>query len=229
MASTKSGEVQTSGTCQTCPNGSQADGCAIGAPGPPPGWNNCVIGCNPANPGDPINVGPPCKPVSSCISYEGAASAGKECTSALDSQPSATIGQVLDGAKDTPGTNGNEVNQVYYLTVNVGSSSAGAFSTGPGYIATTFNGERWYELPVSVPYFTGEINVSLGNGPQYPGAVSTGGLANSLNTWANSPSNKASVDEKDAAKGAASALGAISATARATACFNPAWDGKATS
>ena len=60
-------DCQTSGTCQTCPNGSQGDACGVGAPGPPPGWNNCVIGCNPGNPGDPINVGPPCQPISSCI------------------------------------------------------------------------------------------------------------------------------------------------------------------
>ncbi len=73
----KSTNISTDGTypgsCMgPCPPSAPTGTCGLtppsaGPPSQPPGWNNCVIGCNPGNPGDPINVGPPCKPISSCI------------------------------------------------------------------------------------------------------------------------------------------------------------------
>ncbi len=49
--------------------------------GAPPGWNNCVIGCNSTNPGSPIGIpgGPPCRPISSCVAtnFEHAPQGGR--------------------------------------------------------------------------------------------------------------------------------------------------------
>jgi len=139
-------DCQTSGTCQTCPNGSQADGCAIGAPGPPPGWNNCVIGCNPANPGDPINVGPPCKPVSSCIAFDATCpgALAENTTTDGTNQHDSQISNVLSFWFDQPSGNyelayeyqtygGQEYIQFNYtISVAIGPISVGA-SMGPLY------------------------------------------------------------------------------------------------
>ena len=67
------GTCAASNSCQNkdCPAGGSGghDACNPPGMGAPPGWNNCVIGCNPTNPGSPIGIpgGPPCRPISSCI------------------------------------------------------------------------------------------------------------------------------------------------------------------
>ncbi len=188
--------------------------CGTGGPCDP-------FGNEPTSGGNPL----PCQPISSCVAYQGNAAAGKPCDH-LNSQSSSPIGDVLDGKPDTPGPSGNEVNQVYYLGLNAGGSSTGAVSSGLGYIATTFNGERWVQIPVSIPIFSGVQAVSMGNGSVYQGALSTGAVVSAINTWISKPKNGANVAVQAVVKQYSASL---PTSVRVTACFTPpGWDGKST-
>ena len=129
------------GSCMgPCPPGAPSGTCGLtppsgGPPSPPPGWNNCVIGCNPGNPGDPINVGPPCTPISSCIVWPGkTAKFGDQCTAGTLS-----IGQEVPGYGDT--------SHLASGTWSVDASSGSALDV-IGYIYPTLGGTAYF-VPLS--------------------------------------------------------------------------------
>ena len=158
-------DCQSSGTCQTCPNGSQGDGCAVGAPGPPPGWNNCVIGCNPGNPGDPINVGPPCQPISSCIAYTGKPKQGIHCDGA----------QFAVGDPVSPG-NENANNTAFFVNTEAGLWQNGqvvgylyqgtysADGTGQSFFGIQITNNASWNFGATIGINFGPIDVGVGGG-----------------------------------------------------------------
>ena len=153
---------------------------------------------------------------------------GASCTAGQSSPP---VGTVIDGHGDTPGPNGNEVNNVYYITYATGSN-AGSSAGYLGDFITTFNEEYWYEPPVTIPGTTSPIFVNMGNISIYPNASMTS------STWVNlinqalggqqngglSPAARTAV--QNYVNNAKSAIG-NSGTATIVDCFDAPWDGKA--
>lgn len=156
---------QASGTCQTCPNGAQGDVCENPpAPGPPPGWNNCVIGCNPGNPGDPINGGPPCQPISSCIVWPGRrAQFGDQCTAGTLS-----IGQEVPGYGDT--------SHLASGTWSVDVTSGSALDV-IGYIYPTLGGTAYF-VPLSSSVGVAVFGISFNSSVPVGSNTSISNVAN---------------------------------------------------
>lgn len=141
---------------------------------------------------------------------------------------SAPIGAVIDGLPDTPGTSGNEVNNAYYIPWASGTSpgsTAGYF----GFMLTTFNGETWYQLPISSPT-GGPLYINMGNISIAPNAPMTPTTWGNLITQAlGGPQNaKLSPAAKNAASNflnnSKNQMGS-SGSAAIDPCFNGPWNG----
>jgi len=77
------------------------------------------------------------------------------------------IGKAM-GGPDVPGTSGNEIAQVYDLELVVGSGG-GAGMIDLGFLDVTFNNQVWWEIPVTVPGYSGAVAVNMGNISISPG------------------------------------------------------------
>ena len=145
--------------------GTQGDTCESPPPGPPPGWNNCVIGCNPGNPGDPINVGPPCQPISSCIAYSGKPKQGTHCDGA----------QFAVGDPVAPG-NENANNTAFFVNTEaglwqngqvVGDLYQGTYSangTGQSFFGIQITNNASWNFGTTIGINFGPVDVGVGGG-----------------------------------------------------------------
>ena len=145
--------------------GCGTSGTGGGGVGPPPGWNNCVIGCNPGNPGDPINGGPPCQPISSCIAYTGKPKQGIHCDGA----------QFAVGDPVSPG-NDNANNTAFYVNTEAGLWQNGqvvgylyqgtysANGTGQSFFGIQITNNASWNFGATIGTNFGPIDVGVGGG-----------------------------------------------------------------
>lgn len=164
------GGASTMASCMgQCPPGMAPVGTGCGTSGgglgPPPGWNNCVIGCNPGNPGDPINVGPPCQPISSCIAYSGKPKQGIHCDGA----------QFAVGDPVSPG-NDNANNTAFFVNTEAGLWQNGqvvgylyqgtysANGTGQSFFGIQITNNASWNFGATIGINFGPIDVGVGGG-----------------------------------------------------------------
>ena len=154
------GTCAASNSCQNkdCPAGGSGghDACNPPGMGAPPGWNNCVIGCNPTNPGSPIGIpgGPPCRPISSCIAML-APSSGEHCHDSISA-----LGENVPVSTSDAAHTVVDMFTVAATTTPIGGSA----ESGPmGYIYVDENGQ-WY-LGESPSYTGNAFEVLAGSIP----------------------------------------------------------------
>jgi hypothetical protein len=162
------------------------------------------------------------------VANQGAAVPGKPCQGG-GGAVSGAIGTPISGPDTGSGPSGNEVNQVYLIDISDGSGP-GALAGNGGFFLTTFNGQTWYQVPVTVPLYNGPVYVNMGNiTVANNGPLSTSSLTNAA---ANALSSQSNSGMSGAVKNAVSqylkGMSAQGTGASTPACFNPPWDGKAT-
>lgn len=114
------------------------------------------------------------------VATQGAALPGKPCV-LPGGATSAAIGTALDGAVDSPGPSGNEVNNVFIINYATTDDQPGSFSQSLGLLETTFNGENWLQLPINIPGTTIPITVNVGNISISQGPMTTKTWVNIIN------------------------------------------------
>jgi hypothetical protein len=115
------------------------------------------------------------------VAYQGKAVPGKPCNGG-GGAVSGPIGLPMGPTDTGTGPKGDEVNNVFIINVSSGNGKGAGLANG-GFLLTTFAGETWYELPISLPVYNGPVYIDLGNNISIVdgGGWSTGTLFNDIN------------------------------------------------
>jgi hypothetical protein len=110
-------------------------------------------------------------------------------------------------------------------------AGAGGISGYAGFLVTTFNGQTYFEAPVSVPVYSGPIfvnmgNLSISNGGTIGTATFVADVLAALNASVNS--NLPPIVKSAISAALNAAIGNFSTGASVDACFSPAWNGTST-
>jgi hypothetical protein len=159
------------------------------------------------------------------VASQGNAKAGKPCVFGGLGSNSAAIGLPLDGLPDTPGLNGNEVNEIFFVTETPGSGGTG---THLGFLATTFNHENFYQFPVWIPGTRAPVVLNLGMPAINPNTEMRAAAWLDIVDRALAQSGPLSGDMKGAHDAAERFQAGVSrsGTVTITSCFEGPWDGK---
>lgn len=160
------------------------------------------------------------------LASQGNAKAGKPCVFRGRGNNSAAIGSPLDGLPDTPGVNGNEINDVFFITEM--PARANGSGTHLGFLTTTFNHENFYQFPIWASGANTPVVLNLGNLAIHPKAEMP------ARTWLDivnralarsgplSGNMKAAHDAAERFQARASRSGTVTITS----CFDGPWDGR---
>ena len=135
--------------------------CSLSAPQPPVfisvpigfGGGTCIGACGGGGGGGGGGI---------TVAYQGPALPGKPCLAGAGAN-SAPVGFPMGKTDTGTGPNGDEVKNVYLVNVSFSTGGGGSVLGNGGFLLTTFGGQTWYQLPVSVPAYNGAVYIDLGN------------------------------------------------------------------